>query len=144
MTKITQFDSLTQDLSGSGYLEYRQTAIGRVTVIGRGMWSPSYCDQHFSALGQLLHQVRIVSGGVRVLVLIQKAPVQSAAAIERVSHWTGIIYTAADRVAIVVASSLVKSQMRRIHMVAKREIFVSEAAAGTWLDAQNDVGKSAA
>ena len=128
----------------SGYLEYRQTGLARVSVIGRGMWSPGYCDQHFSALGVMLERVRKHSGGVRVLVQIKEAPVQSAATIERVVHWTKIIYAVGDRVAIVVASSLMKSQMRRIHMAAKREIFVSETAARAWLDAQNDVGKSAA
>jgi len=103
-----------------------------VSVQGTGYWSPAYVDEHFSELGTMLDRVR-KARKVRVLVELTQAAVQGEETARRVSHWTAKLYREEDRVAIVLASSLLKAQMRRVAIIADRELFLSRTAALTWL-----------
>ena len=103
-----------------------------VAVQGTGYWSPAYLDAHFAELADILVRLR-KQRKVRVLVDLTQAAVQSAGTAERLSHWTSKIYREEDRVAIVLASSLIKAQMRRVAIIANRELFLSRTAAMTWL-----------
>lgn len=103
-----------------------------VAVHGAGYWTPAYVDTHFAELGELLARVRRQKH-VRVLVDLTQAAVQGEESAQRVSHWTARLYREGDRVAIVLASSLLKAQMRRVAIIADRELFLSRTAAMTWL-----------
>lgn len=104
-------------------------------VLGKGLWSPDFIDAHFGALKRQVEELRERCGRARVLVNLSEAMIQPADTAERIRHWTGQIYQPQDKVAIVLASSLLKSQMRRVAMIAERELFLSEANAIAWLTA---------
>jgi hypothetical protein len=104
-------------------------------VLGKGQWSPEFIDGHFGRLKQQIDDLRARAGRARVLVNLTEAMIQPADTAERIRHWTALIYREQDRVAIVLASSLLKSQMRRVSIVADRELFLSETNAIAWLTA---------
>jgi hypothetical protein len=106
-----------------------------VKVAAWGLWSVSEIDAHFASLQAILKDTRTIHANVLVLVDLRNATAQTAAVTERLSWWTNRLYAPQDRVAIVLASSLLKSQMRRIDIPATRELFLSSAAAMTWLTA---------
>ncbi|PZU11778.1 hypothetical protein [Sphingomonas sp.] len=108
-----------------------------VRVDGAGSWRLDYLDGHFERLEHMLLAIRRARRRVRVLVDLRQAVVQSAAVAERIQYWTDRLYEAEDRVAIVVASSLLKSQMRRVAAITQREFFLSESAGRTWLMAND-------
>lgn len=102
-------------------------------VEGRGLWSAAFIDDHFGALQTQIEAMRAQHGRARVLVNLCTAMIQTNETADRIRHWTGLIYKQQDRVAIVLASSLLKSQMRRVAIIADRELFLSETNALGWL-----------
>lgn len=116
-----------------GTMTTKAAAAGLIEVTGTGQWTRADADEHFAALAGVLRRAREKAGTVRVLVDLRTAGAQPAATTERIAHWTGLLYREGDRVAILVASSLLKSQMRRITTRATRELFISEDAARLWL-----------
>ena len=104
-----------------------------VRVTGAGLWTVAMIDAHFATLSESLRSKRAAFGHANVLVDLRRSPVQPGPVAAALSSWTSKLYTARDRVAIVVASSLVKSQTRRIDIAATRELFVSMNAAVLWL-----------
>jgi hypothetical protein len=102
-------------------------------VEGKGLWNAAFIDAHFGALQAQVEAMREQHGKARVLVNLCTATIQTAETAERIRHWTGLIYKERDRVAIVLASSLLKSQMRRVAIIADRELFLSETNALGWL-----------
>jgi hypothetical protein len=106
-----------------------------IRVTGRGFWSVKQIDDHFARLERTLDESRLAQDSALVLVDLRDATVQAAAVADRLGWWTERLYSAQDRVAIVLASSLLKAQMRRVPMAATRELFLSPMAALTWLTA---------
>lgn len=102
-------------------------------VTGAGMWTTGMIDAHFVTVSASLRAMRAARGHAAVLVDLRRAAVQPAAVQATLSRWTSKLYVARDRVAIVVASSLVKSQTRRVDIAATRELFMSMNAAELWL-----------
>jgi hypothetical protein len=102
-------------------------------VTGKGLWSAAFIDSHFGGLQRQVAAMRALHGHARVLVNLCTATIQTPETAERIRHWTGLIYKERDRVAIVLASSLLKSQMRRVTIIADRELFLSETNALAWL-----------
>jgi hypothetical protein len=102
-------------------------------VIGRGVWSTTFTENHFAEFERLLMQLRSTGGQVRILVDLRLAAVQSDAVNTQIATWTKRLYRRGDRVALVLASSLAKAAMRRVTMAADREFFLSEDAARLWL-----------
>lgn len=102
-------------------------------VTGVGLWTVAMIDAHFVAVAATLRAMRSVRGHAAVLVDLRRAAVQPGPVADALSAWTSKLYIARDRVAIVVASSLVKSQSRRVEIAATRELFVSMNAAELWL-----------
>ncbi len=102
-------------------------------VLGKGLWSAAFIDDHFGALERQVEELRQRERRARVLVNLCEAMIQPAETAARIRHWTGLIYREQDKVALVVASSLLKSQMRRVAVIADRELFLSEANALAWL-----------
>ncbi len=68
-----------------------------------------------------------------MLVDLRKSPVQSVETAGRIKAATSRIYKPGDRIAIVVQSSLVKTQMRQVVDVTTVELFISIDAAEMWL-----------
>jgi hypothetical protein len=104
-----------------------------IRVVGCGMWTVEYIDAHFAALGQLARRIRAQDGAVFVLVDLSRAPVQTAEVAKHIHAGTERLFGAADRIALIVQSSLVKSQMKRVSWSENTAVFVSPDAAETWL-----------
>ena len=104
-----------------------------IRVAGCGLVSIDNTDRHFEELERTLIRARSQSRQIRVLVDLRAISVQSHAVAERIAFWTKRVFRQEDRVAIIVASSIVKAQMRRVAFIAQRETFLSETAAGEWL-----------
>lgn len=115
---------------------------GIIGVVGRGFWDTALVTAHFADLGSHIARVRAPAMPVRVLVDLRGAPPQRPEVTTIVRQATLALYRPADRVAVVVESSLVKIQMRRILDCSKMTFFISIDAARTWLNAYN--GQSAA
>jgi hypothetical protein len=112
-------------------------ASGIIRVVGRGFWTEDYVDAHFVELGRLVERVRAIGGDILALVDLSEAPVQSPGVVARITAQTGRIYRPADRIAIVVRSSLVKMQIKRAVALPNLEAFLSLNAALTWLTAHS-------
>lgn len=108
---------------------------GIVKLHGSGVWSLDYLNQHFRELDAVIAQARRRNPNVLVLVDLRDAPVQSPEVAECINANTRRVYRNHDRIAIVVQSSLVKLQMKRVVDCAHVQIFISVAAAYTWLTA---------
>jgi hypothetical protein len=124
------------EASGEGSLSIDADRIdGIIHVTGIGFWTPEQVDRHFGQLRRVIDARRVPGDDVRVLVDLRAAPAQSPETAARIGLATETIYEASDRVAIVLASSLAKLQMRRVVQRARHEMFISPDAALTWLRA---------
>jgi hypothetical protein len=107
-----------------------------IQVFACGTWTEQQVEDHFTDLNRRLRRVRERCASIPVLVDLRLAAVQSQPVFDRLAWWTARLYTPEDRVAILLASSLLKSQMRRIEIDATRELFLSFDAALSWLIAR--------
>jgi hypothetical protein len=103
-----------------------------IFVQGSGCWTPTYVDTHFTELASHLTEIR-TAHRVCVLLDLAWASVQSTPTADRIRRWMVPLFSASDRVAIIVESSLAKAQMRRVAFVAEREFFLTKDAALAWL-----------
>lgn len=106
-----------------------------IQIWGSGLWSRAEVDAHFDELDGEIRQKRTRFPHIRVLVDIRESGVQTQDTAEGVTLGTRRIYREGDRIAIIVASSLVKMQMRRAVEHRELQIFISPSAAVTWLEA---------
>jgi hypothetical protein len=104
-----------------------------IRITGIGAWTVDYVDVHFAELAVLIDRVRSQHGEVLALVDLSRAPVQSDEVAARIHSATARLYTARDRIALIVQSFLLKAQMKRATWQANAAIFVSPNAAETWL-----------
>jgi hypothetical protein len=106
---------------------------GVIRVWGWGSWTPAYTDEHFTALARYAAETRAAGLPVRVLVNLQKAGHQLPETIARIRAGVEAIYQPGDRIALVLESSLIKTQMSQVLDRAKMSFFISETAAALWL-----------
>ncbi|MBM6578263.1 hypothetical protein KCP91_17900 [Microvirga sp. SRT01] len=94
---------------------------------------------HFAENAAVVKRWRAADRPIRVLINAVDLKPHSPEGQACVQDATGRIYQAGDKVAVLVSSSLVKMQMRRA--LSRGDIlnfFISESAALTWLDVQQD------
>lgn len=91
-------------------------------------------DRYLAVLGDVVRDVRLRFGRVRVLADLRNSPVRTQEAAERMRLGNLALYRPGDRVALIVESSLLKMQLRRT-LVEYQNIFLSPHAAETWLTA---------
>jgi hypothetical protein len=116
---------------------------GVVRVTREGPLSDGDFVRYRDALAHALHEVRAVTPAARVLVDargIEALPPNSA---DRLAEM-GRLFSPDDRIAVIVGSSLLKIEARRIAHSASVQNFVSENAAWTWLMAYSVPNTSAA
>jgi hypothetical protein len=111
---------------------------GLIRVVGVGVWTAAACDRHFAEVERMVLAARRAPRPVRLLVDLRRSGEQDERTTERIGHWTRQIYTAEDRVAMLVESTLLKAQMRRRLDGGRHAMFVSEAAARLWLFAYDE------
>ncbi|WBO20712.1 PilZ domain-containing protein [Sphingomonas abietis] len=110
-----------------------------IRVTGTGIWSMALLDRHIDQLKRLVARSRAGGGGLRVLVDLSEAAVQTPAVAARIAQMTDEIYGPDDRVAIVVPSSQLKIRMRHLVRTARSRTFLAHVVAEQWLRAHDEV-----
>jgi len=104
-----------------------------VRTTGVGTWTIDIIEAHIRAIAPLLRKVREQDGKVLAMVDLTRAPLQSAEVTRRILDPNGPLCGAGDRVALIVQSSLLKVQMKRVDGNDDIAVFISPYAARTWL-----------
>lgn len=98
------------------------------------MFSAEDVAAHFRQLGEIISRRHASGEVVRALIDLKSAAIQPMGIATSIAEATNRLYSKpTDRVAILVASSLLKMQLRRIHADQPFEIFISEQEARTFL-----------
>ncbi len=109
----------------------RASGLVRVTVAGG--WGPDQVARQFFVVAGTLALHRSRGHQVRVLIDLRSADDQCEDARLRMEDCVQRLCRATDRLAILVSSSIRKAQMRGLPIVARRELFISAAAATSWV-----------
>ena len=100
----------------------------------RMQWTPEIADRYWTAFEPYLHESRARLGGsAKVLVDRRGAPAMPVGMIHRMRDGIAQYYRPGDRLAMVVDSSPLKSQIRQTYMLDNLEAFLSHDAALAWL-----------
>jgi len=106
---------------------------GILTVSVSGSWTLPEVDRYAREAGPAFEKAREKVGSLRLLIDLGSADVLSQALMDPLAK-AGMQYSRADdRVALVVASILLKLQMRRMLGDAPVPIFLSAKEAETWI-----------
>lgn len=106
---------------------------GWIDVGGSGFWTQQDLDGYVASLPAVLTKARRVDGRAALLADISAAAVQTQDVIDRISDFTAEMFTADDRIAVVIPSMIMKMQMRRGVKGAQMQIFASREEAKNWL-----------
>jgi hypothetical protein len=110
-----------------------------ICIKGNGHFTAEEVADHFHKLELMILERRASCEDVRVLIDLRGAATQTNAIAMSIAEATNRIYSGStDRVAIVVASALLKLQLKRIHAGQAFGIFVSEPAARKFLGLVDD------
>jgi hypothetical protein len=102
---------------------------GHLFVQGRYFFSVQEATDHFDELSAALTSMRLSGRRVRVLVDLRECPPQSAEVAGVIVQRTACMYLPSDRVAILVTSSILRLQLRRVLADQEFGVFVAEDAA---------------
>ena len=119
----------------SDLVSWVEPGSGLIRIIGRGQWCEAQVAVHFTALRNLILQRRAEGGAVRVMVDLRESEVQDMGTADRISKGTSTLYTEQDRVAIIVESSTLRSQLKTAVSVDNVAYFLAPTAARIWLNA---------
>jgi hypothetical protein len=118
--------------------------LGLIKVHGSGFWSVSQVKAHFARYMASLAELHRRGLKLSIIVDLREAAPQSRE-VSDVLHNIGLdIYRPDDRIAMVVVSSLVKMQMRRVLVADNHEFFLSVEAAERWALAYKQAPPSSA
>jgi len=107
---------------------------GVISIEGRGLFTAEDVASHFRQLGTIISRHHASGQVVRALIDLKGAAIQPMGIATSIAEATNRLYSKpTDRVAILVASSLLKMQLKRIHADRPFEIFISEAEARAFL-----------
>jgi hypothetical protein len=107
--------------------------LGIIRGTAIGFWSVQQVDAHFTALDRCVRALHHRGLTVSVIVDMRaSAPAQSQEVSMRLKAGVTGIYRPGDRVAMVLATSLAKMQLRRILDSEYHEFFLSLSAAEKW------------
>lgn len=117
----------------SQLISYAEADIGVVYVVGRGFWTDDIVDRHFVELRRTAALARRNVDKVRVLVDLREASVQSPPVAARIKTETRLVWTEADRIAVVLQSTLAKIQINRVVDSSNHASFIAVEDARRWL-----------
>ncbi|RYD26515.1 MAG: hypothetical protein EOP89_06860 [Lysobacteraceae bacterium] len=121
-------------LPGSDRLaSWAEADLGVVYVVGRGFWSNDVVDAHFRELRRTAAFVRRSNTVIKVLVDLRDASVQSPAVAAKIKNETRLIWSDADRIAVVLQSALARMQITRVVNSGNHASFVALEDARSWL-----------
>ncbi|WP_174297356.1 STAS/SEC14 domain-containing protein [Sphingomonas bacterium] len=104
-----------------------------LAVGGSGLYTLLESQEHFRELSAAVGGLRKAGRPVRVLVDLRDGAPQTAEVAAHIKGANAVIFRKGDRIAIIVKSTLLKLQVKRLHMRSESEVFVSEAAAREFL-----------
>jgi hypothetical protein len=120
--------------TGSGRFQiHLDRESGAILVEGSGFWTAQVLDAHFDNLYDMVARRRTGGYKIKVLVDLRHGDVQSVDVITKIGARTSQVYETQDRVAIVVATSLFKMQLRRTVKRPLHNFFTSLPEAQGWL-----------
>lgn len=118
------------------YTIYEDEPLGIIRVVVSGFFDESTLARHFADKARVVNRWRVLGRPICVLIDAVDLKPHSPGNQAYVEQATARIYGPADRVAVKVASSLVKMQTRRALSPGNiANFFISESAAVTWLTA---------
>ncbi|WP_294248974.1 hypothetical protein [uncultured Sphingomonas sp.] len=104
-----------------------------IHVRAHGPWSPEIADRYWLAFQPFLDESRRRLGYAKALIDRRGAPVMSMAMVQAMRDGIMAHYRPDDRLALVVDSSPLKSQVRKNYPLAHLDAFLSYDAALAWL-----------
>lgn len=113
--------SITTDLAGI-------VRIDRLTVL-----TEEQVDDYLRALSDVLESVRRKFGRVRLFADLRNSPVRAQAAAEKLRIGNQELYRPGDKVALLIASSLLKMQLQRNIVPEYQALFTTVEEAEAWL-----------
>ena len=106
-----------------------------ITVVGEGFWSLDYIRKHIRDFETVLLRARDLDRPSRTLVDLRDAAIQSPEVAQLLHDAMCRMYRAPERAALIVASNLMKMQMKRGFNPETHAVFISASAAQLWLGA---------
>jgi hypothetical protein len=113
---------------------------GLIRSWASGFWSIHVMRQFFSAYEAEISAIREAGVPLRVIADVRESAVQSAEVAQFILDRVTSIYRPGDRVALIVATSMLKAQLRRILPGGVHEYFLSGDAAEKWAMAHGETG----
>lgn len=130
---IEMFEFRNTD-GGSGYQAFTvDWTTGIIRGRAEGFWSMDMTTSHLQRWIESVQKIQRSGMRVRVLADLRKTQAQSHDVADFLRNRLEGIYHAEDRIAMIVASPLVKMQMRRMLDSVIREFFLSVGEAEQWL-----------
>ncbi|CAN5197409.1 hypothetical protein BH10PSE12_BH10PSE12_36320 [soil metagenome] len=110
---------------------------GHVWAFGSGFWSVRQAGAFFADWTSIIRRIHATGQVVSALVDMSASAVQKAEVVDIIARGTAGLYENGDTVAMLLASSLSKMQMRRVHDPRFHQFFISRNAAETWLEGRS-------
>jgi len=129
---VRHFSFVNEASAHGGTIRSAVDSRGVIRVAAQGFWSVKQATDHFN---QLSASVRDLHGrGIKVSVIVdlRGADAQGQDVAKLLSEDGTGIYRAGDKVAMVVPSSLVKLQLRRVVEVEFHQFFLTLEEAEAW------------
>jgi hypothetical protein len=98
-----------------------------------GFWSPEESDRYFNSLMPIMADQRRSAGRAKVLADRRGGIPQSAETLARTVSWYDRAYRPGDMSAVVVDTSLLRLQLRRVYPADRANLFLSYEEAESWL-----------
>ena len=114
-------------------ISYVEEHIGVIFITGRGFWNDDIVHEHFLELRRMAAVARRKVACVRVLVDLRGASVQSPMVAARIEYETRHVWSDADRIAVVLQSTLAKMQINRVVDSGNHASFIAIEDAWQWL-----------
>lgn len=125
-------------MAAEAFVLERDTQHHLIIATVRDFWSPATADAYVEAMGTMMAQDRRSFGRAKVLVDRRLSVVQSSETVERLRLGAAKICQSADRMAIVIDSTLLKAQLLRSYDRTTVKLFFSIEDAHAWLATEID------
>jgi hypothetical protein len=113
---------------------------GLVRAWASGHWSMRLMRSFFSAYGAEIAAIRDTGLPLRVIADVRESAVQSEEVAQFILERVSTLYRPGDRVALIVATSMLKAQLRAVLPPGIHEYFLSGDAAEKWVMAHLQTG----
>lgn len=104
-----------------------------IRVDGSGLYTLLESQEHFRELSSVISQYRKSGRQIRVLVDLREGAPQTPEVVAHIEKANQVIFREGDRVSIIVTSTLLKLQVKRLHSRFESQVFISDIAAEEYL-----------